>query len=326
MNTKSLIELILIVGTLLAIVELIWKRVFCSFGQYRLVEASKTHRITFLIDNICLLHFNSIVSHKNYSHIFVLVTNIASSAWNVLVLPDLHLLHLSYFWRLLIWIAARETIDHLTLNILLSEFWTLIRISHFFVHQIIRWRPDVDSTITVDGSTYWLSMMRNSISKRWGNICNIILVWTSRHHLSGILICDSIFSCLHFLIFNEILMSAIIVIIRGVISSAVASFVVTTLSVWVSSTSCQKDKIVLVDASIIGAAMWPLLVSSPNIVSRMSFTSNLVTHTLRCWLKVEKWAIIFALTCSCCDISSMNIVQSIPTLLSISQKWVIISI
>ena len=70
-------------------------RILSRLWQDWLINASKTHGVSLLINDIALLQFHSIVSNEHNSYIFALAAHI--TALDVLVIAYLHLLHMTNF-------------------------------------------------------------------------------------------------------------------------------------------------------------------------------------------------------------------------------------
>lgn len=146
------------------------------------------------------------------------------------------------------------------------------------------------------------------------------------HCRCSILISDSMFGSLTFLVLYEVIMSSLTVVCVGVVPSMLILHLLRQLFVadsnhwslcicYLSSflllllaIRSNKHDIALIYTSIIWAAVRSLFIASPQACSTsiIESTNWVSTHVLIGWSEVEKWrAIWFMLACSCGNVSSI---------------------
>ena len=213
--------------------------------------------------------------------------------------------------------------------------WALIWVSHPFIlsssihishSMIVMILCNPNISITLWHATHSIMLIVSVVSSSYTN---------SLQHRVSVLVCNSIFCHLKFLIFNEISVSSVHLHVWAIVSTMRVYLLCILFSVslnqflifvTLSFHSSNENDIALVDSSIIWAAMRSLFViSSICLRGRISFIlySNWIsTHILRRLIEIEKTRSL--------AICSSNIPKLMWVCFSmtatISQKWIIIGV
>jgi len=185
-----------------------------------------------------------------------------------------------------------------------------------------------------------------SIALRLMSICIITIMMSlilpshanPLQHRVSILVCNCIFCCLKFLIFDKISMASVDLDIWAVVSTMCWYLLCVLLSIgwyqlfllfafWLSG-ACNENDIALVYSSIVWATVWSLFIVS-SVVCTIPFVLNsnwITTHILRGLVEIEKtWPVAFLLARSRCYVSKLVWISFVVAA-SISQERIIICI
>lgn len=217
--------------------------------------------------------------------------------------------------------------------------WTLIRVSHPFILSVTVYVAH-GVIVVVLGHTYvpiTLRLMSAGIIIAMGLILPSH-AYSLKHGVS-VLISDCIFSCLQFLVFDEVSVPSVYLNVWAVVSAmcwyllgvllTIRRYHLLILFSFRLSGASNENNVALIYPSIVWATVRSLLVVSP-VVGSTSFVldSNWIpTDVLWGLVEIEEtWPIAFLLACGRCNVSKLVWVGLAVAAASISQKWIIIGI
>ena len=243
----------------------------------------------------------------------------------------------SYFWWLCMGKRSHSR-NHLMTDISWKFIrWALIRISYplilggtiMIAHRVIVMvLCNTNISIALRHSDVFVIVVCVVLSSSYTN---------ALHHWVTILVSNSVFGCLEFLVFDEVGVSSVHLDVWAVVSTVRLNLLCILfpvglyqlfffITLWLSWSSDEND-IALVDSSIIGAAMWPLFIISSVIgpTSLILYSNWIPTHVLWRLVEIEKtWPIALRLTSCSSNVSKLMRVRLVVT--SISHKRIIVCV